>query len=318
MRYDKGCFIFLFLLMFSLNSGYASDSGIGKIALIEGRVDILRPSGEVILARPLERVQVGDRIRTKSYSKAEIDFWDKSVLRLAPNTCVEITEYKLGSRNKRETGKITLARGKVRALVSGTGPPDTFAILTPNACGTVKGSDIFATYQGSKTSILVKEGSLSLSNPLIPGQLLEVGAGDTAVVSLQKPPAELRPYFDAELRRYEKDVGPTVIPRRAGERREAAGMNGTTVSVNGKARLFKSGSKKWHYLKLNETISAGDTILTEEDGKIEVRLDNGDVIGLQPDTELVFAGVQRDRRTGENINVFESNKGRIKAIIDTG
>jgi hypothetical protein len=306
------------MTVFSVRSAYASDNGIGRITLIEGRAEILRASGEVILARRLESVQVGDRVRTKNYSKAEIHFLDKSVLRLAPNTCVEITEYKLGSRKRREMGKITLTRGKVRAVVSKTGPPDTFNILTPNACGTVKGSDIFVTYLSGRTGILVREGSLFLSNILIPTPPIKVTAGDTAAVSFQKPPSELRPYFDVELRRYEKDVRPTVMPAGARARREVAQMHGTVVSVSGKARLFKSGSSSWHYLKPNEAISKGDTILTEEDGIIEMRLDNGDAIWLQPDTELVFASLRRDPGTGKDINTFESSKGRIKAIIETG
>jgi len=318
MRYEKGCFIFLFLATFSVQSGYASDKAIGAIARSEGRVEIIRTSGEVVLARLSEMVQVGDRIRTKSYSKVKINLRDKSEVMLASNTCVEITEYTLGVHNKRETGKITLTRGRVRARVSKTGLPDTFAILTPNACGTVKGSDIFASYQSGKTAMLVKEGSLVLFNLLIPDQLLKVGVGDTALVSFHKPPAELRPYFDAELRHYEKDVEPVATVHRMGRGAEASEMNGTVVSVNGKARLFKSGSTKWHYLKRNESLAAGDRILTEGNGKIEMRLDNGDLIVLLPDTELVFAQPQLDVATGGKINVFESIKGKIKAIINTG
>ena len=90
---------------------------IGTITFVEGICDIVRNNQEPALAGEKEPMYVNDRVRTKSYSKLEITFADKSVLRLAPESCAIIEEYNLNGQKRREHSRIQLTRGKIEAAL---------------------------------------------------------------------------------------------------------------------------------------------------------------------------------------------------------
>src|SRR3989338_2656131 len=97
------------LLSILLSSPYAFAGDVGRITYVEGRVDISRPNSDIAApAREGDTVSVGDAVRTKSNSKAEVTFGDNTVLRLAQNSKADITEYQLDENNKRKTATINL------------------------------------------------------------------------------------------------------------------------------------------------------------------------------------------------------------------
>jgi len=108
----------LVCLFLTLTSTLTYAAIIGKITAVEGNVDIMKPGQErVVPGRLLEPVSEGDIVRTKSSGKAEITFDDESIIRLAPNSRLQITEY-LMEGSKRKSGVMNLFRGKIRAVVS--------------------------------------------------------------------------------------------------------------------------------------------------------------------------------------------------------
>lgn len=305
----------MFFLLALYNFSYAQvPESIGTVTFIEGICDIVRNNQEPVLAGEKEPVYVNDRIRTKSYSKLEITFADKSVLKLAPETCTTIEEYNLNDQKKREHSRIQLTRGKMEAVVSKTGAPDTFLIETPNAKGAVKGSDIFMSYLGGKTGVFVQEGVISIVNPAVPDIKTSVVKGNSVLVNFNEAPGEVRPIRDTELAYFKKSVEPAFIKKWV-PTKGAAQMNGVVVSLSGTVRLYKKGAGDWREPRLNETVSEGDKLQTEEGARAEISLSNGNKVALQPYTEMTFDTLRYDS-AGNYENTLAVTKGRLSAVVE--
>ena len=194
---------------------------IGKLTAIQGDVDVLKPGMEraapAVLQQPLSE---GDIIRTKSNGKAEITFVDDSVVRLAPNSRLQITEY-LMEGNKRKSGVMNLFRGKMRAVVSKSrgflaaafGESEKFEVRTPTAVAGVRGTDFFISYQMGVTAIAVREGRVDTFNPAIPGQIVRVAEGMATTIAGNAPPSQPRPASDVEMIRYMRDTDTSEKPK---------------------------------------------------------------------------------------------------------
>jgi hypothetical protein len=293
----------------------AMTAEIGKVTATEGRVDVTRaPDNEAVSLVEGASVFVGDSIRAKDHSKAEIVFADKSVVKVAPNTRMEIKDFALrgGSRVHAE---IHIARGKIFADVSKTGSPDTFVITTPNAKGSVRGTEVIVLYQAERTSALVKDGRLSISNIALPDQMKEIAGGEATMVPFDSMPEKPRPYMDAEFALHEQDTRPATF--RAVSLGKGAGvMTGTITTLAGGVRILKKGAVDWHYAKLNEFVNEGDKVETAEDGMTSLMFDNGNIIQIQPGSRIMFSILKKDPKTGEFDNTFEVDSGKVKAVVE--
>ena len=97
---------------------------------------------------------------------------------------------------------------------------------------------------------------------------------------------------------------------------EIAQMKATVVKVSGDVRIRSRGSLFSHDAKANEILKAGDRIETKENGKIEIKLDNNNVIDLKPKTKLILRKLTANLKTGDYENLFESNSGSIRAKVE--
>ena len=133
------------LLIAAMVCPYAYAADVGKATYVQGRVDVLRSgSDSYAQLKDGDPISVGDSVRTKANSKAEVTFADNSTIRLAQNSKVAVKDYVVDSANKRKTAEIALERGRVRTIIAKMPDKSEFNISTPNARGTVKGSDVFA------------------------------------------------------------------------------------------------------------------------------------------------------------------------------
>jgi hypothetical protein len=288
---------------------------IGTITFIEGISDIVRNNQEPFFVSESQPVYVSDRIRTKSYSKIEITFADKSVLKLAPSSCVSIEEYRLNDKNIRELARINLSRGKIETIVSKTGAPDTFLIDTPNAKGAVKGSDIFISYLGGRTGVFAHEGAISVLSLAAPDMKTRVAKGNCVFVPFNEVPGEVRLARDAEMAYFKRSVEPEYVKKWIPSKGSTQ-MNAVIVLLSGDVRFYKKGAGDWREAKINETLSEGDKIQTGDDGMAEIRLSNGNVIMLQRNAELGFATLRYDQASGNYQNTFEMTKGKLSAVVE--
>jgi len=93
-------------------------------------------------------------------------------------------------------------------------------------------------------------------------------------------------------------------------------LSATVVKVVGSVTVRNRGAIFWHDAKGGEPIKAGDEILTKHNGKIEIMLNNGNVIKLKPNSHLIVKKITRNNLTGDYENFFEVTKGKVWAKIE--
>ncbi|MFA5339610.1 MAG: FecR family protein [Candidatus Omnitrophota bacterium] len=298
----------------------ASAEVIGRVSAAEGNVDLLSPGRtEAVPVKGGEDVSAGDILRTKSISKAELTFFDKSVVTLSEKTRLEIKDYRVGLDGKRIAAVLNIERGKIRAVVSKAPGKDNFLINTPNASGSVKGTDLVVAYQKSATSATVLNGSLSFSSSAVPEKKVEIKSGESSVIVADSEPTYPRTILAMERTAHEKDTMIAKAP--AGGSATAEGysepgeMKAVIVKLSGSVKVKNGGSAVWHDAKVNETLKTGDTIETNKNGKAEFRVENGDVITLQQDSNFTITRL-KETGSGEHESLFESKKGKLRAKVE--
>ncbi len=286
----------------------------GKIVSTQGRVDIFRAdSRTAMLANAGDLLNVGDSIRTKSGSKAQVLFRDKSVLRLAQNSKVLVKDYRLDDKERRISAVIELSRGKARAIIAKTPSGASFVIKTPNTEGTVKGSDVTAFYQAGSSGMFVSEGKLYVINLANPKNRILVPKGSACLITMDELPKGPRPYSDAEKKLNDED---TYVPVSISRMGKVSIIKGAVAKVSGMVTITPKDSAGAHKAGINDILGEGDSIETGEDGYIEVLLDNNNAINLKPNTKLKIIKLAISPQTGEFENIFEVTLGKIKARIE--
>lgn len=287
---------------------------IGKIVSLQGRVDIFKDDCQsAIPAREDEPLSVGDSIRTKSGSKAQILFNDKSILKIAQNSKALIEDYRLDEKDKRKTALIKLSRGKARAIIARMPHSADFVIATPNAKGIVKGSDVTVFYQAGNSGMFVSEGKLSVINIAHPGSNIVIPKGNACLIPMDELPKGPRPYLDAEKNVNDED---TDVPVSISKTGTVSVIKGAVTKISGSVKITPKGSAEAHKASINDILGEGDRVETGENGCIEIRLDNNNAINLKPNTKLTIIKLVINPNTGEFENIFEVTIGKIKARIE--
>jgi hypothetical protein len=302
--------VFGLSIFFVSSLAYADE--VGRFTAVDGRVDVLN-SGEdkAILVGEGDVVSSGSIIRTKSLSKAEIKFTDNTILKLAENTRLEIKEYTLNEFGLRENAVIDLQRGEIRAIIKKTIGKTNFFVNTPNASGSVKGTDIFVFYHKSATGVLVNDGNFSVINNDFPDREIKVAKGLIAVVPPDQPPQKPRPYLDVEKNRHEAQT--TIVRAPASD--DPSQIGAMIVKLSGEVKVKRAGETTWRDAALHDVLGTGDYIQTKESGKVEFKLDNGHIITLKSNSTIILKKLMRDVNTGDEENLFESNLGNIRAKV---
>lgn len=187
-------------------------SSAGKITAVEGRVDITRDGKDAVAAVAGAEVFVGDVIRTKSASRAEILFVDGSKLRIAEKTRLKIDEYMF--REEETSGILTLFRGKVLSLVKKTkavfGKDDRnkFEVRAGTAVVGVRGTE-FITYRRPNVSgAIFTEGEGYCYSVNLPEAVRLIRAGQAMQVSDPFKPPEIRVSSEIEIQTHMRDTAP--------------------------------------------------------------------------------------------------------------
>jgi len=312
----KMIFMMVFCAAFSLAAA-AGNIEIGTYTFVGGRADVLHEeSGSTTRVKEDQPVYLGDIIRTKSNSKVEVTFKDQSVLRLAPSSRVGVERYTFDENHRRQDAKVRLFRGKMRAIVSKNGDSSSFQLITPSAEGTVKGTDIYAFHQADTTGLLVKEGSMKVANPAFPDKTASLGAGDFVAVPVDGEPSSCRECLEAELSMHEKDTQPVFSKEKKVSHEGMVKIRGMVTDTGGDVRVLKSAKKQWAGAMVGMILREGDKVVTGEDGKVRIGLENGNVLALQPNSEILMKIMRQDPGSGEYDNTFESDYGKIKAIVE--
>jgi hypothetical protein len=292
----------------------AHAAAVGTVTYAEGRVDILpSDSQKWIPVTSGSSIGVGDAIRTKSNSKAEVTFNDKTIVKIARNSKVDVKEYQLDDNGNRKSANIMIERGKARTIIAKMKNSAEFKLCTPNSCGTVKGSDIFTFYQSGNSGMLVAEGALAVVNPAHPETVVNVPAGSAVLVPLEDAPKGPRKYLEMEEKSHAED---TDIPETLSTRKGASVIKGTIAKFTGDVKVTAKGSDAAHAARQGEIVSEGDKITTGQNSIVEITLDNGNAIYLKQNTDITILKLVIDAKTGEFENIFGTEKGDVKARIE--
>ena len=152
-------------------------SPVGSFIEVEGTVDLLR-GGKVpaIPAKLQGPVDVGDVVRTKAQSRAQIKFVDDTVLTIAPDSGITVEEYMFDAAKSERQAVVGVLRGLVHTAVERVYPkaePD-FIMKTHTAVLGVRGTRWYTKLLPTDTDIYTEdEKGLKLEvkniHPEIPG-----------------------------------------------------------------------------------------------------------------------------------------------------
>jgi hypothetical protein len=164
---------------------------------------------------------VGDTVRTKSLSKAEVTFVDGNILRLAEKTAVEIKEYMLSQ--DRLSATLRLARGKIHNIVKmagrlfGADKKDRFEVHTPTAVAGVRGTNFFSYYLKSVSGAVFQEGTGYGYNVNKPEDVKTIHAGQAMVVAGPDKVPMIKPATEVEFKQHINDTDPSQKLRKKSE-----------------------------------------------------------------------------------------------------
>ena len=183
----RKAFIITFLAVFALlfiTAACVDAAPVGKITKLEGRVDVLKAGQRSVTPVSLGgNVDVGDIYRTKTDGRAEITFFNKNILRIAPATRVQVSRY--SDDGTRSNQIMKLERGRVQAIsgeefikkVSTFAEGNKFEVHTPNAVAGIRGSGMTTGFTQMITGLFFHTGRGYFYNPLAPGRVVNVSGG---------------------------------------------------------------------------------------------------------------------------------------------
>ncbi|MHB8109539.1 MAG: FecR domain-containing protein, partial [Syntrophorhabdaceae bacterium] len=178
MKRNFGC-IFVAFAVFFFAACLANAAPVGKITRLEGKVDVLKAGqGNVASVSLGDVVDVGNIYRAKTNSRAEITFFNNNILRIAPATRVQISQY--SDDGTRSNQVMKLDRGKVEAVsgkefikkVSSFAEGNKFEVHTPNAVAGIRGSGMTVGFAQMVTGLFFSTGRGYFYNPSAPGRIV--------------------------------------------------------------------------------------------------------------------------------------------------
>ncbi len=181
----------------------AQATAVGRFVQVEGSVDLMKGGkSPAVPVKVQDEVQQGDAIRTKSQSRAQIQFVDDTVLTLAPESRVAIDEYTYDASKSKRQATVEVFRGMVHFLVSKilqTEKPD-FVMKTHTGVLGVRGTGWYAQLTPLSTDIYNEHGTTQVQNlfPEVPGIVTLTGLEFTRVV-FNLPPSLPMPITQQDL-----------------------------------------------------------------------------------------------------------------------
>ena len=158
--------ILLLALVWGLPQG-AQAQVVGRITQMEGRVDVLK--GGKLPATPAkvdDSLQVGDVVRTKSLSKAQLTFMDNSVVTISPESRLAIEEYMFDPAQGKRSAVLQMFQGLAHVVVTKlfkVQDPD-FLVKTHTAVMGVRGTEIGLRLHPNASTIMNFEGLTQVAN----------------------------------------------------------------------------------------------------------------------------------------------------------
>jgi hypothetical protein len=188
-------FGFLFLLSASGPSWGVNGESIGSISAIEGEVYLSHRGDKAAFQAMFgDPIYLYDHIQTERKSRVQILFEDESLLNLAENTYIQITEHIYSPEENRRSSVFRIMMGKVRAIVGRyfPGAGSRYRVSTPTAIIGVRGTHFIvdATLTDETTVVCIDtERDLAVKNiqEEVVGEVILTSGFMTKVLEGQAP-----------------------------------------------------------------------------------------------------------------------------------
>ncbi|MDH3974886.1 MAG: FecR family protein [Deltaproteobacteria bacterium] len=202
------------LFIITLTPAISLGEAVATLTFVRGKVDVLKKGEKrARLVKKGAKLVVGDIVRTKSQSRAQISFIDESKVNMAQNSRVEIKEFSYKPEKKERKSLLRTFRGKIRALIPRflLGDDSKFEVETPTAVAAVRGTDFFSVVKKLpfESEVLVIKGKVAVKNmdPSIVGEVF-LTPGKASKIGKGRPPQKARPFTKKEIRRLIKETDP--------------------------------------------------------------------------------------------------------------
>jgi len=186
----------ILMILFLLSPVAAWAVPAGQFTVILGQVDLLKLGAKQALpAQKGLAVEVGDIVRTKSHSKAQITLADQTVLNIGEDSRLQVKAFRFSEEEKQKKSLIGMFRGTLRSMVHRQADGTTrFEVETPTAVAAVRGTDFFSIVRSSVLSeFVVRDGHVGARTIIDAEDKMELlGAGEGARVEQGKGPVKRR------------------------------------------------------------------------------------------------------------------------------
>lgn len=150
-----------------------------EVSFVVGNVIVARDGKENLAAVGMKLSQ-GDVIITKNASIAELQYADRSIVRIFENTKVKVAAIQDNQEN------VSVINGVIKAKISKLQKGESKKVYTPTTVCAVRGTEFFVAVSDSSNSrINMEEGALALTNPY--GEI-QVNGDEQATVEVAKKP----------------------------------------------------------------------------------------------------------------------------------
>jgi len=156
----------LLLLFVTSSTSYEDDVKKGLVTYTDGRVK-KRPVDEQdwINAAKDTTVLKGDRVRTYQRSRAELELMELDVIRMAPETIIDVVKLYDETKQKLKETQINLEQGDIWANIKKKDKNTKFGISAPVAVAAITGTVLrLGVAADSTTELRVYNGEVRITN----------------------------------------------------------------------------------------------------------------------------------------------------------
>lgn len=138
----------------------------GLVAYTEGRVKKkIVEKQDWMTAEKNTPINSGDQLKTYKKSRAELDLLQLDIIRMAPETTIDIVKLYEETKDKVKETKINLQQGDIWAKLSEKDAKMKFDISTPVAAAAITGTVLrMGVKKDSSTELKVYKGEVRISN----------------------------------------------------------------------------------------------------------------------------------------------------------
>ncbi len=141
----------------------ATAAPAGSVVGVSGSC-IVESGGQRTALKIGQQVQVGDTVDVPADGKLKLRMTDGTVISVAAGTRMTISAFATDASGQRQDGKLALAQGLLRAVVSPMGRPASFEVDTAVGTAAVRGTDWFIEAFPGSAQVGVLEGAVNLTS----------------------------------------------------------------------------------------------------------------------------------------------------------